>query len=271
MRPLLFVLTLAIAAPALAVLPASFDWRDVDGVDYVSPHRNVGGCGATWIFGPVAVVEARLRIAEVRQGGALPDVDYSEQFILSCGSGYFGDFSCNGGYSKDVLTHIRDNGVPPEECYNYIASDQPCPVDCPDSGGAPDLRFPVTEVHEASAFPDDAVLMQEILDNGPVAVTMDLYQDVYSYVSGVYRYTSGDWVGATVLTVVGWGDDGGTPYWICRNAWGTGWGDGGDILVHRSADHAGCEFGEWAWWATVDTAAVPAEAASVGRLKSLFR
>lgn len=264
------LLVILFAATAVAQYPTSWDWRDVDGVDYVSPPRNYGSCSCPNIFGPVAMVEARVRISVTRQGEALPSVDYSEQNILACGTGYFGDFDCNGGYAKDTLTHIRDHGVPDEDCHNYITADEACPTGCPDSAAEKVLHWPVEDAGEFMDFPDDATVMQEIFDNGPVAATMDIYEDLNSYSSGVYEHVTGNYLGSTVVLIVGWGVAG-SPHWICRNSWGPSWGDGGDILVARTAQHADCEFGEWVWTCTIDDAAVDTEPVSLGGLKSLFR
>merc|ERR1712142_371710 len=43
-------------------LPKSFDWRNVDGIDYVSPIRNQGNCGSCYAFASMAALESRIRI-----------------------------------------------------------------------------------------------------------------------------------------------------------------------------------------------------------------
>jgi C1A family cysteine protease len=45
-----------------------------------------------------------------------------------------------------------------------------------------------------------------------------------SYHSGVYKHTTGGELGGHAVKIVGWGQQGSTPYWIVANSWGTGWG-----------------------------------------------
>ena len=41
------------------------------------------------------------------------------------------------------------------------------------------------------------------------------------------------------VTVVGWGTQNGTPYWIVKNSWGSSWGDGGYIKIRRGSSECG--------------------------------
>ena len=57
-------------------LPKSFDWRNVDGVNYVSPVRNQGACGSCYAFSSMGMLESRVRIltANSRQFTFSPQV-----------------------------------------------------------------------------------------------------------------------------------------------------------------------------------------------------
>ena len=43
-------------------MPSSFDWRNVSGVNFVSPIRDQGECGSCYSFASTAMNEARIRI-----------------------------------------------------------------------------------------------------------------------------------------------------------------------------------------------------------------
>ena len=49
------------------LLPESFDWTNVDGVNYVSPVRDQASCGSCYAFASAGLVEARIRIASSNQ------------------------------------------------------------------------------------------------------------------------------------------------------------------------------------------------------------
>src|SRR5437868_3878407 len=60
---------------------AAFDWRNVNGQNYVTPIRNQGGCGSCVSFGTTAAVESAIRIQRGDPGLA---VDLSEAILFFC-------------------------------------------------------------------------------------------------------------------------------------------------------------------------------------------
>jgi len=41
--------------------------------------------------------------------------------------------------------------------------------------------------------------------------------------------------------MLGWGEENGTPYWLCANQWGTDWGEDGFFKILRGSNHVGIE------------------------------
>ncbi len=68
-------------------------------------------------------------------------------------------------------------------------------------------------------------MKQALADNGPFLATMRVYSDFFDYGGGVYQYTWGELEGGHAVAIVGYNDYQG--YWIAKNSWGTGWGEGG--------------------------------------------
>ena len=65
---------------------------------------------------------------------------------------------------------------------------------------------------------------------------MDVPSDFLMYGSGVYQRTnlaSRDHSGFHSVKVIGWGEEAGTPYWLCMNSWGRDWGEDGLFKIVR--------------------------------------
>jgi len=73
--------------------------------------------------------------------------------------------------------------------------------------------------------------IQTALISSPVWATMSVYTDFYDYSSGIYEYTSGSYEGDHAIVIVDYGNEGGTDYWVCKNSWGQGWGNGGYFKI----------------------------------------
>ena len=74
----------------------------------------------------------------------------------------------------------------------------------------------------------------ELVNNGPIAVSFEVYDDFLNYKSGIYHHTGVRNVENFgfnpfeltnhVVAIVGYGQDvtSGELYWIVKNSWGTG-------------------------------------------------
>ncbi|MFP3952058.1 MAG: C1 family peptidase, partial [Candidatus Bathyarchaeia archaeon] len=71
--------------------------------------------------------------------------------------------------------------------------------------------------------------IKRALQEGPVVAAFSVYTDFYNYESGIYRHTSGDYMGGHCVTIVGYNDVDG--YWICKNSWGVDWGEEGYFRI----------------------------------------
>ncbi len=104
-----------------------------------------------------------------------------------------------------------------------------------------------------------ARLMQlEIMANGPIAVSFEVYPDFMNYKSGIYTHSATHMLETFnpfvitnhVVVIVGWGVENGVKYWIVRNSWGATWGENGYFRILREAPVFGGEVGiesETAW------------------------
>jgi len=199
-----------------------WDWRNVDGADWTTPIRDQiqDVCGSCWAFGALGGLESCFKIWRDTPD---KDIDFSEQYILSCSPG-----SCSGWYLQSTLSWIKHNGVILEECMPYQANDTiPCELKCDDWR---DNLFGITDyqkVHRGNI----TAIKEALLTYGPLPATMRVYTDFYpDWNGGVYQQSSEELVFGHVITIVGFDDtwrDAGKGYWICKNSWGPNWGEKG--------------------------------------------
>jgi hypothetical protein len=226
--------------PALAVppskFPAQWDWRNVDGVNYITPIRNQAGCGSCVAHGTIAAFEGLLNIYCGTLGG---DLDLSEQHIFSCGGG-----DCDYGWSPDLsCQYLLDFGAPPEWCLPYSAVDDNCDQTCPE------VEEVARKIMEWDQVPlqNPQWTVEQIKTRllfGPVLSCFDVYEDFSAYVGGVYQYVWGEYLAGHCIAIVGWDDD--TNCWICKNSWGPGWGENGYFRIRMGTNETTIE--EWVHW-----------------------
>jgi C1A family cysteine protease len=201
--------------------PPTVDWRGVEGVSYVTPVKNQGSCGSCWAFATTAGLESQVMI-----GTRGMPIDLSEQTLVSCG----GVGSCSGGSSASASNFIRDVGLPLESCFFYTATNNLCSNAC---ANWQDSAYGIVSWHSAYTTATSAEAIKNALyAYGPVVATMYVYNDFYSYRSGVYSYTTGSYVGAHAVLIVGYDDT--LQAFIVKNSWGTGWGEAGYFMIAYS-------------------------------------
>jgi C1A family cysteine protease len=89
----------------------------------------------------------------------------------------------------------------------------------------------------------DEDLLDNLVNYGPLVTTMQVYQDFYSYKSGIYSYVSGSLPGGHGVTVVGYDDA--NQCFMAKNTWGKSWGENGFFRIAYSQLYNTVKFGEW--------------------------
>ena len=204
------------SAPYSIQFVKNFDWRDVDGINYVTPVRSQGSCGSCWAFSAIGIVESAFKIA-----GYTEDIDLSEQQLVSdcCSAG-----GCEGGWPDHSLEYITQSGVTTEDCMPYINADSGCN---PCSGW--EVTAFKIKGHSYVESTTDA-FKWALEAKGPLSVVLCAPEDWYYYRSGIYEpvWTGVGWANHAVI-LVGWNDDDGC--WIVKNSWGPNWGEQGYARV----------------------------------------
>lgn len=208
-------------------ISSHFDWRNVDGKNYVTPVRNQGQCGSCWAFSVVGALES-LALIELDMPGT--DLDLSEQTLLSCSIA--GD-CVKGGLLDTAAEYIQKSGLPKEQCYPYLAYNTECGLICKESFGFHSSYNIKNWVYISKGTAPDLNLLKSMLASlGPLSVEYLVYEDFYYYQSGIYSYTSGDFQGEHGVVLVGYDDR--EQYFIVKNSWGEDWGEDGYFRIAYS-------------------------------------
>jgi cathepsin X len=155
--------------------------------------------------------------------------------------------------------YIRVNGIPDETCAPYEAVDLPCTPENICKVCAPDMNQPAKEcgpqktynkyyVSEHGSVTGVQNMMAEIYARGPIACVIAVTDALGNYTSGIFVDNTGDKDPDHVVSVVGWGNQGGVPYWIVRNSWGSFWGERGYVQIIQGKDNLGIE-SQGCYWA----------------------
>jgi cathepsin B len=248
--------------PTNADLPDSFDaaenWKECTVIANV---RDQSSCGCCWAFGSVSSFESRACISTGK------DIKYSPEDTCFCSNA--GD-GCQGG--NTAWDYFKKTGVVTGGDYTDIGSGDTCypfslapcahhvpatakyPV-CPSSEyPSPSCKNSCSESKYSKSFSSDKVrasdsysvrgetqIMTELVNNGPMYVAFEVYDDFPTYKSGVYHKTSSKMLGGHAVTLVGYGELDGQKYWKIKNSWNEMWGNGGHFLIVRGSNECGIE------------------------------
>jgi C1A family cysteine protease len=224
---------LATPAPSdVSALPPTLDWRNYNGGNWVTPVRNQGSCGSCWAFAVAANLESAALIKNNTPG---IDLNLAEQILVSCGGGG----TCGGGWPATASDYVKNTGLPQESCYPYTATDGTCSSACA-NWQVSAYKISGWSYVTQSAPTVDAI-KNALSTYGPVNTIMDVYADFFYYGSGVYHYTTGTYQGGHAILIVGYDDV--NQCFICKNSWGTGWGEAGFFRIGYSELNSVSRFG----------------------------
>lgn len=200
-------------------LVSEWDWRNRHGKNWMTPVKHQSLCGACWIFGSVATLEAYINLYFNR----LINYDLSEEDVLSCNH-Y--DKNCdNGGTMIQSLNHIRNYGIVEEDCFPYSYTVQDCGNKCQN----PTEMIFINDFVVCDSTED---ALKRALFTAPLVFDNNSWRHVFC-IAGYTTLQAGNqyyiWHGSTddTITINNNSPLLGQTAWIIKNSWGSNWGDNG--------------------------------------------
>ena len=193
-------------------LPESFDWRE-KGV--VTPVKSQGDCGSCWSFATAATMESQYLLKTNKT------LIMSEQQLIDCDKRNKG---CRGGVMNKAYEYLMNNGMMSAEDYPYEENDEETQCRYQE-----DKAVMKVKSWGFSGTQDEEEIKALLIEKGPLSGAVNAFPLMF-YAGGIFDPWFDFLCPSTInhaITIVGYGTDGTTPYWIIKNSWGESWGENG--------------------------------------------
>lgn len=213
--------SIKIASPKTSETGANPKFVDHIAEGGVNPPKDQGHCGSCWAFSANAAFE----FMHWKKTNTLYSL--SEQQLVDCSNGEWGNGGCNGGMMNLAYNYSREHGLELESSYPYKAADMQCKYD--------KTKVVATNTDQEAVRKNDGQALEDAAAQRVVAVAVDA--EVWQfYESGVFNSI---YCGITLdhgVAITGYGHDDklGLDYWNVRNSWGGKWGEKGYIRILKT-------------------------------------
>ena len=214
--------------------PQSYNFIDEEKPDvHIKDQEN---CGVCWSFASTTALAYRFHKKGIK-------INLSPQYPASC---YIRDCLV-GDYLINSQFNLAKNGTVTEECLPYSSARgiiiDDCPTSCKD-GSQFQLYYSknsystIDDYDQENYYDIVTVIMDQLINYGPVVSSIDCYSDFQSLKGGescyqtIYNYDGvSPRVGGHAIVIVGYGYENSKYYWIIQNSWGEDFCNGGFAKV----------------------------------------
>ena len=219
----------------MGAVPDSFDSRDAwPKCDSIKEVRDQSNCGSCWAFGAAEAMSDRICIHSGQKLQTRVSTEDLTTCCAACGMG------CNGGnpsvawkywknhglvsgdlYTNDQMTDsktCRPYAMPPcahhttsptyQSCTGLPTYSTPkCQKECNSLYTTNDYNNDKSHGKNAYNVRGEANMKAEISTNGPIEVSVRVYEDFETYTGGVYQHVTGKYLGGHAMKCIGYGTD----------------------------------------------------------------
>lgn len=238
-------------------LPKDWDWRSVNGRNYLSWTKNEHApqfCAGCWAEAATSALGDRINIAK---NDGTNRFALSAQSVINCAGGG----TCKGGDPVRVYEFARSHGIPEESCQHWVAED-PSSANCSEIlvckncvGPSPPpgknsncsavierRDYKLWKVSSYGLVSGVEAMKKAIYAHGPITCAIEATEGFKKYSGGIYQELVTKPKLNHAISVVGWGTtDRGVQYWVARNSWGTYWGEWGFFRIIMGGLNLGIE------------------------------
>ena len=198
-----------------------WDWRNVDGQNWITPISDQGNCGSCVAFASVAVLEGQYTIDSKL---SWLKAQFSPQMLFDCGKG-----SCRVGWLPEWAAYqLKSGGTVDLACAPYLSGATGENGLCQENycENQADRTIRIKSISTPSTrFGGSDKKVKEALKHGPLLTTMNAREDFLYYKGGVYKATTSKKAGGHAVAIIGFDDE--KKAWLIKNSWGEDWGESG--------------------------------------------